>query len=198
MDRSWGILAAAVLVLAASACGGAGESPAPPQPSPSSSKPSPSKPATTTPPTFTPAVSPAKVTAACPFLGADEFARITGTSKVVAQEQPPGKAESAPAYTCAYVTGDQAPDLASKLYFFAFAKADPGKPVTSTAANCTGPSTPLPGAGDAAMHCELDDYWTTLAIAKRVHGQTRMLNLHLPHYRDAVLAELAKVLGDRL
>ncbi|MFE6611646.1 hypothetical protein [Amycolatopsis sp. NPDC057786] len=70
--------------------------------------------------------------------------------------------------------------------------------MSSTAANCPGPSTPIPGAGDAAMHCELDDYWTTLAIAKRVHGETRMLNLHLPHYRDPVLTEMAKLLGDRL
>lgn len=198
MDRSWGRLAAVSLALAASACSGSEESPTP-TPPPSSSRPSPSKPATSsTPPTFTPAASPAKVTAACPFLGADEFAQITGTSNVIAREEPPGKAETAPEYTCSYVTGNQSPELAPKLYFFAFTKADPRKPVSSTAANCPGPSTPIPGAGDAAMHCELDDYWTTLAIAKRVHGETRMLNLHLPHYRDPVLTEMAKLLGDRL
>ncbi|MFD5250132.1 hypothetical protein ACFWIW_36685 [Amycolatopsis sp. NPDC058340] len=198
MDRLWGILVAAGLVLAASACGGPDENPAPPPPS-SSSKPPPSKPATSsTPPTFTPSVSPAKVTAACPFLGADELAEITGGPKAVAQEQPPGKAETAPEYTCAYLPIGQSPDLAPKLYFFAFAKADPRKPVTTLATNCPGPSTPVPGAGDAAMHCDLDDYWTTLAVAKRVHGETRMLNLQVPHYRDYLLAKMAKLLGDRL
>ncbi|WP_410663918.1 hypothetical protein [Amycolatopsis sp. lyj-84] len=198
MDRSWGILAALSLLLAASACGGPDESPTPP-PASSTSKPPPSKPATSsTQPTFTPAVSPPKVTAACPFLGAGELAQIIGTSGIVAKEEPPGKTDTAPKYTCAYGTGDPPRESAPRLYFFAFTKADPNTPVSSTAKNCTGPSTSLPGVGDAAMYCELDDYWTTLAIAKRVHGETRMVDLHLPHHRDDVYTQVAKLLGERL
>ncbi|GAB3744370.1 hypothetical protein GCM10027598_78820 [Amycolatopsis oliviviridis] len=139
------------------------------------------------------------MTAACPFLGADEFARFTGSSNIAAREEPPEKTETAPEYTCAYVTGDQSPEDAPKLYYFAFAAARPDKPVFTTAENCPGPNTPVPGAGEAAMYCDLDDYWTTLAVAKRVHGETRMLNLHLPHLRDtAVYGQVAKLLGERL
>ncbi|WP_181770668.1 hypothetical protein [Amycolatopsis pittospori] len=193
MDRSWGILAAFSLLLAVSACG-PDESPAPPASS-SSSKPSPSS----TPPTFTPTVSPAKVTAACPFLGADELNRITGTTAdTVAQEEAPGTTEDAPQYTCAYLTGQQLSETAPRLYFFALDQVEPDIPVSSTAENCPTSSTPLPGVGDAAMYCALDNYWTTIAIAKRVHGETRMVNLHLHEYPKDVYVRVAKLLAERL
>jgi hypothetical protein len=49
------------------------------------------------------------------------------------------------------------------------------------------------------MYCDLDDYWTTLAVAKRVHGETRMLDLHLPQLRRKDgYTQVAKLLGERL
>lgn len=199
MNRSWAILASVSLLLAASACGGPDESPTPP-PSSSSSKPAPSKSApSSTPPAFTPAISPAKVTAACPFLGAGELAPIIGIVGIVATEEPPGATKTAPEYTCAYATDGQRTETRPRLYYFAFAKANPNTPVFTTAENCPGPNTPIPGVGDAAMYCDLDDYWTTLAVAKRVHGETRMLNLHLPQLRKKEgYIQVAKLLGERL
>jgi hypothetical protein len=138
------------------------------------------------------------VTAACPYLGAVELGAITGIAGSVAQEQPPLTTEGSPKYTCAYVAGNQKPEGAPKLHFFAFPKVNPDKPVSSFAKNCPGPNSPIPGVADAATYCDTTDYWTTVVIAKRVQGETRMVGVELPHQQIEAYTQLAKLLSERL
>src|SRR2546423_8231587 len=97
MGRSGAALAAVMTLLSLTACSTPAPppTPTPPTTTAAATKPSTTQPSTTKPaaPPFTPPASPAKITAACPFLGVGELQRVIETSEdFSAAEQPPDPA----------------------------------------------------------------------------------------------------------
>ncbi|WP_285483000.1 hypothetical protein [Amycolatopsis sp. NBRC 101858] len=190
--RFLGGILAACLLTGVAACSGGTPAAAPP---PSTSKPpssTVSKP-TTTAPTFTPAASPAAVTAACPFLNADEIMQaldhgLAGGSA----ESDPVQTGAGKAYACDYGGGQTgslyvAVDSTSPAQFLARSKKDCANVV------------PLPGIGEAAMHCDKKDVGLEIAVAKHSHGQVRTATLFLGSSgSEDSYTKIAKLLAGRL
>jgi hypothetical protein len=201
MGRS-GAALAAVLALTCAAC----TTPAPPPPA-TSATPTTTRPATTAvtapkPPTpaFTPPASPAKVTAACPFLGTAELQRVLGTSEdIITTEQPPDPTfVPGTEFQCRYEGKYVSPWLLD-LWIVASARSySPAKTIESSKKDCTGPVTPLPGIGDGAFFCGVTTGDALVVTGKRSHGQNRTAHIYLRKHRDDVYTTLAKTLADRL
>ena len=190
-----GIFAAACLLTCVTACSGGSTTAAPATTSapPSSTSVSKPKPATTAPPAFAPAVSPAKVTGACPFLGNAEFAQVLGTAWNVREpsEMPPEPIGPGKAFRCSYAFGE--------LYVLAVAG---GKPASSMVkqlqSECDDPAKPVPGAGETASYCYGSGASSLVFVAKHAHGQLRVAEIEMGRSRADVCESLAKLLGDRL
>ncbi|MFJ1762646.1 hypothetical protein ACIOD2_20175 [Amycolatopsis sp. NPDC088138] len=149
---------------------------------------------TTTAPTFTAVVSPADVTAACPFLGNTELAEVLGSTEKIRQ---PIEVEAKPAgpsktYHCSYALGD--------LYVTAFDSDElPSPLIDQKREKCEGAPSPIPGAGEVASRCDVQGGTATVAIAKRSHKQSRIARFDLAsRTRTDAYTSLAKLLGDRL
>jgi len=190
-----GILAAACLLTCVAACSGGSTTttaaaPPPPPPSTSTSKP---KPATTPTPTFTPAVSPAKLTGACPLLGNVEFAQLLGVAWNAREpsEMPPEPIGPGKAFRCSYPTGE--------LYVLAVSGGkSPAAMVKQLESECADPAKPVAGAGELASYCYGKGYSSLVVVAKHAHGQLRVAEVEMGRSRADVCESLAKLLGERL
>jgi hypothetical protein len=163
-------------------------------------------PATTKPPPFTPPftppASPAKVDGACPFLGLGELQELLGTSEdLLATEQP-----ADPAYVphtefqCRYEGKYVHPWLLDLWIFAAAGSYRPAKAMKNYQADCSGPVTPVPGAGEGAYYCNRKDTdgKAMVITGKRSHGQNRLAIVYLLKQRAEVYTSLARMLADRL
>lgn len=191
-----GIFAAACLLTCVTACSGGSTTAAPATTSapPSSTSAAASKPKPTAP-AFTPAASPATLSAACPFLSDTEIMQALGSSfSGGMKETEPVQTKVGTGYVCEYGAGQLAElivgtDTRSTSGFLNGAKTGCGEPV------------PMPGVGDAAMHCRSTDktFTTLVAVAKNSHGKLRTAQLYLvPDGSDDGCAKLGQLLADRL
>jgi hypothetical protein len=203
----FGAALAAVLVLTCTAACSAPATPAAPSTPPkttTTARPA-TTPATTTKPTappFTPLVSPAKVTAACPFLGTGELRELIGTSEdLIATEQPPDPTYvPGTEFQCRYEGKYRTPWLLD-LWIVASARSyNPAKAIENSKRDCRGPVTSPPGIGEGAIYCELAaaDGDALVMTGKRSHGQNRTVTVYLIKQRSDVYTALAKTLADRL
>lgn len=190
-----------MLALVCTAC----TTPAPPSaPATATTAATTARPATTAVPTttkpFTPAVSPAKVTGACPFLGTGELQQVLGTSEgLVAAERPPDPTfVPGTQFECRY-EGKYVTPWVLDLWIVASATAyRPAKAMGNDRKDCTGPVTSLPGLGDGAFFCDVADDEELVMTGKRSHGQNRTTNIYLRKHRAEVYTALARMLADRL
>jgi hypothetical protein len=190
---------AAVSVLACvTACSG------PPAPAATTRPQSPTPTPRTSPsPPPTPAfVTPAKVTAACPFVTVDDITHaIAGTWSATAVEQPAEK----DSFLCTY-RSEFHDAAAFQLRVLVPSGRSPSKLSADIAKTCAKSPVPIPGVGDAAFHCQgpdqeidgLAEQQTRIVVAKTSHGQTRAGVLDLHTIREVVYVALAGLLGDRL
>ena len=190
---------AAVGVLACvTACSG----PPAPAPPPATTTHAPTPHPTTSPPATPAFVSPAKVTAACPFVTVDDITQAIGGSwSATAVEQPAEK----DSFRCTYQSKFH--DAAAfQLRILVPAGRSPRTLSADIAKTCAKPSVAVPGVGDAAFHCpgpdqEIDgiaEQQTRIVVTKTSHGQTRAGVLDLHTIREEVYVALARLLGDRL
>jgi hypothetical protein len=203
----FGVALAAVLVLTCTpACSASPTSSTPSTPGTTVTSARPATiPATTTtpaPPPFTPLVSPAKVTAACPFLGTGELQELLGTSEdFIATEQPPDPTYvPGTEFQCRYEGKYRTPWVLD-LWVVASARSyTPAKTIENSKRDCREPVTSLPGIGEGAIHCALAaaDGDAMVVTGKRSHGQNRTATLYLIAHRAEVYTALAKTLADRL
>jgi hypothetical protein len=147
-------------------------------------------------------VSPAKVKAACPFLGTGELQVLLGTSEdLVATEQP-----ADPTYVpdtefeCRYEGKYRTPWVLSLWIVAATRNYVPVRSVENAKRDCRGPVTTLPGIGEAAIRCELAaaEGQALVMTGKRSHGQNRTATVYMVTNRADVYTALAKTLADRL
>ncbi|GLY41996.1 hypothetical protein Amsp01_080190 [Amycolatopsis sp. NBRC 101858] len=133
------------------------------------------------------------MTAACPFLNADEIMQaldhgLAGGSA----ESDPVQTGAGKAYACDYGGGQTgslyvAVDSTSPAQFLARSKKDCANVV------------PLPGIGEAAMHCDKKDVGLEIAVAKHSHGQVRTATLFLGSSgSEDSYTKIAKLLAGRL
>ncbi|MFJ1762645.1 hypothetical protein ACIOD2_20170 [Amycolatopsis sp. NPDC088138] len=192
-----GIFAAACLLTCVTACSGGSTAAAPAITSASPSSTSASKPKTTTTaptPTFAAVVSPAKVTAACPFLGGSEVRQLTGRpdERGEGTEGAPEKVGSGMAYRCSY-------GLNGELFVVAIPGAqNPTATIGKLNKECIEAAVPLPGIAEYTTQCKGPDHEEMIAVGKRAHGQTRVAQFYVPLTRSDVYLSIAKLLGDRL
>jgi len=164
-------------------------------------------PVTTTPATvapkpkpkpFTPLVSPAKVTAACGFLGSGEILEMIGTGgDMVSTEQAPDPTyRPGTQYQCHYedeYTHSRDVDL-----FVIISAFDPVKTVDNTATECKDAAVALAGIGEKALHCEWQSGFEAVAVAKRSRGESRLALIILRKTRADVYETLARTMAARL
>lgn len=203
VHRSRGILTTVCLLLAVTACSsGTPTEQVAATPSPSSS----SKPASSTPPSpTTPPPAPlAKITAACPVLGAIEFLQVIGRSDdLVANEGESERVGAGKAYRCAYEDPKGKYGKSAELFVAAIPGNQPPRAtIDKLAKECEQPATQLPGIGEQALWCEIPtdgpDLDIMVSVGKRGHGETRVATLYLYKTRPDVYATLAKLFADRL
>ncbi len=192
------IFAAACLLTCVTACSGGSTTAAPATtsapPSSTSASPKPTPTPTPTTPKFAPVVSPAKVTAACPFLGGSEVRELTGRPGE-SGEGKEGESEAVnpgTAYHCGY-------GLNGELVVVAIpGTQSPSATIGRLNKDCKESAKPIPGAGEYASHCKFPDGEEMVAIGKRGHGQSRFAQFYTPTNREDVYVSVAKLLGDRL
>jgi hypothetical protein len=187
------IFAAACLLTCVTACSGGSTTAAPATTPASPSSTSVSKPKPTAP-TFTPAASPAKLSAACPFLSSDELIQAIGRSvSGGAKETEPLQTKVGTALVCEYGGGQTAS-------LFVGPDTSVARFVAGVKSGCKNPVM-MPGTGEAALHCEStgQDGGTELAVAKHSHGELRTADLNFSvSVGDTTYATLGKLLADRL
>ena len=192
MGRVGGFITAAVLLTCVAACstGTVAGSLAWSAPPATTEKPPPPS----TPPPFTPVVSPATVTAACPFLGGAEVVQIIGGGAfgdLQGQELEPQPAGPGKAYGCQYSWGT--------LAVFAFpGNVPPAALLTDILKKCEEPAVAIPGVGEVGKYCLTAENKTFVFAGKRGHGQTRMAEVRMDRTRTDVYTSVAKLLADRL
>jgi hypothetical protein len=187
-----GILAACLLTGAAACSGGGTPAAAPPSTTSAAPSSTVSKP-TTTAPTFTPAASPATVAAACPFLSADEIMQALGRSLTGGSaESDPVQTGVGKAYSCEYGNGQLG------ILYVSADSTTPAQFLARSKKDCEN-LVPLPGIGEAAMHCDKKDLGLEIAVAKHSKGQVRTATLFLtPTGSEDSYTTLAKLLAGRL
>ncbi|WP_290061650.1 hypothetical protein [Amycolatopsis solani] len=189
-----GILAAACLLTCVAACSsGTTTTAASTPPPPATTSVSKPKPTTTPTPTFTPAVSPAKLTGACPLLGNVELAQLLGVAWNAREpsEMPPEPIGPGKAFRCSYPVGE--------LYVLAVSGGkSPDAMLKQLQSECDDAAKPVPGAGEAASYCYGKGYSSLVMVAKHAHGQLRVAEVEMGRSRADVCESLAKLLGERL
>ncbi|MEU0788540.1 hypothetical protein ABZ342_00645 [Amycolatopsis sp. NPDC005961] len=171
----------------------------PPPPATTSHPPTPARTTTSPPPAF---VSPAEVTAACPFVTVDDITHAIGGSwSATAVEQPAEK----DSFLCTYKS--EFHDAAAfQLRILVPVGRSPRGLSADIAKSCAKSPVAVPGTGDAAFHCQGPDQdidgiaekQTRIVVTKTSHGRTRAGVLDLHTIRDDVYVALAKLLGERL
>ena len=186
-----GILATCLLTVVA-ACSGGTPAAAPPASTSAAPSSAVSKPKTTAP-TFTPAASPATLTAACPFLSADEIMQALGRSVAGGSaEGDPVQTGVGKAYACEYGK------VQTGVLYVSADSTTPAQFLTRSKKDCAN-VVPMKGIGEAAMHCEEKDLGLKIAVAKHSNGQVRTATLFLtPTGSEDSYTTLAKLLADRL
>lgn len=182
------------------ACAGP-TAPAAPPPVTTSHRPTPAH-TTTGPPPAPAFVTPAKVTAACPFVTVDEITRaIGGAWSATAVEQPAKKGS----FRCTYQS-----EFHDAAAFQLRILVPGGRSLRALSAeiakSCGEAAVPIPGAGDAAFYCQgpdadvdgIPEQQTRIAVTKASHGETRAGVLDVHRIREDVYVTLAKLLGERL
>lgn len=183
------------------ACSGPPPSAPPPATTTHPAAPSP-HPTTTGPPPSPSFVSPAKVTAACPFVTVAEIAHAIGGSwSATAVEQPPEK----DSFRCTYQSKFH--DAAAfQLRILVPGGRSPRTLSAEIAKTCAKNAVAIPGVGDAAFHCQgpdqdvdgIAEQQTRIVVTKASHGQTRAGVLDVHTIREDVYVSLARLLGERL
>jgi hypothetical protein len=171
-------IAAAFVVAAAAGCSEGATGTGVAVSGPGSSK-SPA-PTTSAPPpsSFVPAASPARLSAACPFLDSAEIARALSDGNVYdSSEESPTTQSGITAYTCEYHRADDPGYEWGSLTII----AAPGNPSQKTALQVsTQECTDKPRAlSAAAVYCTNEDNGTDITVAKPSHGETRVVLLSL-------------------
>jgi hypothetical protein len=160
------------------------------------------KPPSRTPPPFTPPASPAKVTAACPFLGTAELQQLLGTSEdLIATEQPPdGEFVPGTEFHCRYDGKYVHPWLLDLWITASAGSYRPAESLENYKKDCAGPVTPVPGAGEGAYFCDRAGTGVAEMVitGKRSQGENRLAIAYMVKHRDEVYAGLAKLLAERL
>jgi hypothetical protein len=159
-------------------------------------------PSRTPPPPFTPPASPAKVTAACPFLGTAELQQLLGTSEdLIATEQPPdGQFVPGTEFHCRYEGKYVHPWLLDLWITASAGSYRPAESLENYRKDCGGPVTPVPGAGEGAYFCDRAGTGVAEMVitGKRSQGENRLAIAYVVKHRDEVYAGLAKLLAGRL
>lgn len=167
----------------------------------SSSSPAPTTSASPPPPPFVPAVSPAKLTAACPFLDSAEIAKAFSDSNIYdSSEQIPSVQGGLTVYTCKYHRTDDDGSLLAALEIAETPTMVAQKTLLQVAEQeCADKAQPL---GEAAIYCLSKGNGTDIAVIEPSHGVTRVAHLSLAAPRNdgfrAGYTTLAKTLADRL
>ncbi len=171
---------------------------------PATSAPATSAPTATTtkPPPFTPPASPAKVTAACPFLAPAELQELLGTSEDLIATEQPADPTFVPhtEFQCRYEGKYVHPRLLDLWIISATGSYRPAKALKNDQRDCHGPVTAVPGAGEGAYFCDLagTDDTEMVITGKRIHGQNRLAVVYVVKHRSEVYSRLAVLLGERL
>ena len=198
MGRSGGFIAVAALLTCVASCSSGAPAAAPTSAPPSTTKPATSTtaPPTTAQPKFTPLVSPAKVTAACPFLGATEVPQIIGDGTLRASEAVEGEVTGASGgsmgYNCAYGWG--------RLWIGTVpaGSVSLAEAIDFKLNDCEQPAVTIAGVGEGAKYCLAKDYQVQVVGGKHSHGQLRIAKVTLTRTRTDVYPSIAKLLVDRL
>jgi hypothetical protein len=211
-----GTIAAACLLTCAAGCSSA--------PAAAPSTPPPSRPSTTVPATtsatstFVPAVSPDKLSAACPLLDGNELGKTANdflkAMEFTSTEGAPKQQGKVVDYTCVYKHSADEAELGELTVTALSGPVTPQAALKATEKGCAGKATPLDGAGDAAMSCTTPENDTLVITLKRSHGEVRMaavsvvsqLDDTVREYKGQVIdpqikvdgAALAKLVGSRL
>ncbi|MEV4052329.1 hypothetical protein AB0J55_14200 [Amycolatopsis sp. NPDC049688] len=171
---------------------------------PVAASPTTAKPATSSakPPPFTPPASPAKITAACPFLGPAELQELLQTSEdLMATEQPPDRTYvEGTEFQCRYEGKYVHPWLLDLWIIAAADSYRPAKALENYKKDCSGPATAVSGAGEGAYFCDrtgTDDVEMVIT-GKRSQGQNRLAIAYVVKHRSDVYTRLATTLAARL
>jgi hypothetical protein len=193
---------AAVVVLAGlTACSGT-PAPAAPAPVTTTRATTPTHPTTSSTPPTPAFVTPAKVTAACPFVTVPEIAQAAGSSwAATAVEKPPQKGS----FLCTYQSKFHSA-AAFQLRILAPGGGTPRALADKAAKTCGEPAVPIPGTGDAAFYCQgpdqdvdgIPEQQTRIVVAKASHGESRVGVLDVHRIREDVYVSLAHLLAERL
>ncbi|MET7993899.1 MULTISPECIES: hypothetical protein [unclassified Amycolatopsis] len=168
---------------------------------PSSSSPAPSKSTSPPPAPFVPAASPAKVTAACPFLDPAEIAKaFSDPNTYDSSEQIPSVQGGLTVYTCKYHRADDPGSPLGTLEVAETPTMVAEKTLLQAAEQeCADKAQPI---GEAAIYCLSKGNGTDIAVVEPSHGVTRIAHLSLAAPRNdgfrAGYTTLAKTLADRL
>ncbi|MEV8614982.1 hypothetical protein AB0383_45005 [Amycolatopsis sp. NPDC051373] len=165
------------------------------------------KPDTSAPPstasTFVPAVSPAKLSSACPFLDIAEYQRTFDVYQdLVTKEEPPDHSNGITSYTCDFLFTSSHSTASAYLYVFATGETSVKASLEVSARSCSAKPHYL---GDNAYYCidaANNSDGTDLVVTKLSHRQMRIaivssgVPLDVDHPDG--YATLAKTLFDRL
>jgi hypothetical protein len=146
--------------------------------------------------TFTPLVSPAKVTAACPFLDTHEALQLIGNLNygfTRGSEQAVQRVgDGGGIYGCVYnwgalyvVTTPDKTTTAAKL-------------VKDSLGQCVAPAVTIPAVGESSVYCNAKDDQAILLTGKRSHGEVRIGEVHLQRTKPETYTAFVKLVADRL
>jgi hypothetical protein len=156
--------------------------------------------AKSTPPS--PPLSPDKIAAACPLLRVIDVEKLSGgTWSATAEEGAPAKSGSGTTYHCGYSTpyNRYSGYEPNRLLVTAVpGNTSPAKELATRAKACAQPAVPVPGVGESASYCEVNEHRTLVMVGKRGHGETRVASVDVDRIRAEVYVEVAKLLAERL
>ncbi|MGW4485044.1 hypothetical protein ACWEOE_14525 [Amycolatopsis sp. NPDC004368] len=158
----------------------------------------------TTASTFVPAASPAKLSAACPFLDLDEYKQaFVVPQELATREEPPGHSDGTSWYTCTFLFASSHQTKSGQLEVAASPAGTSAKTwLTSAVQGCA--DKPKYLSGNAFYCTENADTLknTYLVVTKVSHGQPRFAAVTAGPPPDfthpEAYAAIAKTLSDRL
>ncbi|MEV0074709.1 MULTISPECIES: hypothetical protein [unclassified Amycolatopsis] len=135
---------------------------------------------------FVPAVSPAHLSAACPFLSPAEFAKTFDDTDVDASsEQPQTHQDQFTAYNCEYRLADPpGTHLGTLTVGGVPSLVSPQKALQLFSESC---ADDVQSLYEAAMYCDTKDGGTDIVVAKSSHGETRLATISLVNPPDGTM-----------